>query len=63
MILRRLVARTFAILGTLETWRAMVDDPVLLCACQDGDWCDACEPKQQVRAVLPRACPVLASAV
>ena len=29
----------------LATWKAMADDPVLLCACQDGEWwCAACEP-------------------
>lgn len=46
MILRRLVARTFGLLGVLEMWKAMIDDPVLLCACQDGAWCDVCEPEQ-----------------
>ena len=46
MILRRLLPRTFGVLGMIHTWRAMVDDPVLLCACQDGDWCDFCEPDQ-----------------
>ncbi len=46
MILRQLLPRTFGLLGVLEMWKAMIDDPVLLCACQDGEWCDFCEPEQ-----------------
>jgi hypothetical protein len=45
MILRRRLPGTFRILGMLEAWKAMVDDPVLLCACQDDAWCDVCEPE------------------
>jgi len=30
--------------GLLAMWKAMADDPVLLCPCQDGDWCQWCEP-------------------
>ena len=41
MILRQLFPRT---VGVIATWQAMDDDPVLLCACQDGDWCEWCEP-------------------
>ena len=44
MTLRRLLPRTFGIAGLLATWKAMVDDPLLMCACQDDAWCDACEP-------------------
>ena len=41
----RLFPRTSGIFGMLATWKAMADDPVLLCACQDGEWwCAACEP-------------------
>jgi hypothetical protein len=46
MIFKRLVPRAFGSLGVVEMWKAMVDDPVLLCACQDGEWCDLCEPEQ-----------------
>jgi hypothetical protein len=46
MILRLLLPRTFGILGVLEMWKAMIDDPVLLCACQDDEWCGVCEPER-----------------
>lgn len=42
----RLFPRTVGIVGMLATWKAMADDPVLLSACQDGEWwCAACEPE------------------
>ena len=40
---RRLSRRTLES-WTRPSWKAMVDDPVLLCPCQDGDWCQWCEP-------------------
>ena len=44
-IFHRLFPRTSGVLGMLASWKALADDPVLLCACQDGEWwCDACEP-------------------
>ena len=44
MTLRRLLPRTFGVVGIVASWKAMADDPVLLCPCQEGDWCQWCEP-------------------
>jgi len=38
--------RRFASLPTeiVASWKDVADDPVLLCACEDGHWCDECGP-------------------
>ena len=40
-ILNRLFPRTS---GVIAMWKAIVDYPVLLCPCEDGQWCEWCEP-------------------
>ncbi len=40
-ILDRLFPRTF---GVIAMWKVIVDYPVLLCPCEDGKWCEWCEP-------------------
>jgi hypothetical protein len=49
--------RRFASLPTeiVAMWKAIADDPVRLCACDGGHWCDDCgaEPGDDVQ--LPAA--------
>ena len=49
--------RRFASLPTelVALWKTVADDPVLLCACEDGHWCDECGPERGDDAMAPAA--------
>ena len=49
--------RRFASLPTeiLASWKAVADDPVLLCACEDGHRCKECGPDCGDEVLVPAA--------